>query len=266
MSVRLQRLTRAHREMQWLNLTMRSTPNTSRLYTIVPDNHSSSAGRSMTTLLTAKIAHLLMFAYWLGGDVGAFYASFLVTDAKCAPAQRALALKILNAIDLAPAVALVLAFPTGWWLAAATGWLPLSAAGAVALVVATLIWVILAAALHLNHPATNVLWRRADLVVRIISVVGLATVGALTLVAQTGWLPAFIALKCLLLAACIVLGLTIRRQLRPFARAFAALMSTGASPEVNESIRSSMVRIRWLVVAIWVCLIAAAASGSSRFT
>jgi hypothetical protein len=74
-------------------------------------------------------------------------------------------------------------------------------------------------------------------------------------------MPWFIALKCGLLAATILLGLRIRGQLKAFGPALGALMTTGSTPEVEATLNRSMGAARPTVMAIWACLIAAAFLG-----
>jgi hypothetical protein len=218
----------------------------------------------MLILATAKLLHVLVFVYWLGGDVGAFYASFVVTDARRTAGERAVALKLLSAIDLAPAVAIVLAFPSGLWLAAVSGWLPVSASSVVAAGIVGVIWLYFAVSVQLGVARHRALLQRVDGAIRVAVVIGLIVVAVQGLVRGRAGVPLFIAIKCVILATCIILGLAIRRELGPFAVAFDELLRTAGTPSVNEALRSSMTRARCLVLAIWLCLVAAAAIGISR--
>ena len=53
-------------------------------------------------LALLTLMHVLIFVYWLGGDMGAFYGSTFMTDQKRSVPERMMALKIINNIDMAP--------------------------------------------------------------------------------------------------------------------------------------------------------------------
>lgn len=219
----------------------------------------------MTTFFV--LAHLLVFVYWLGGDLGAFYSSRFVTDPRRTPAERMLALEILNGVDTAPAVALVLALPTGLALAVAKGWISLPPAAVALVAIAGLAWAWLAFLVHRGGGTRAALLARVDFVLRFLLIVALVTIGATRVARELGFkaagpaVPLFIALKCLLLAVSTVLGLLIRRALKPFAAAFRELVTVGSSPDVEARVASSMAHCRALVLGIWSCLLAAALAG-----
>jgi len=219
----------------------------------------------MTTVLL--LLHVLVFVYWLGGDLGAFYASGFVTDPGRAPGERSLALSILNGVDTAPTVALVLALPTGLVLAVARGWLPLSPRFVATVVFGALVWAVLAVTIHRGgHPQARRL-ARVDLALRIafigaLTIVGIGGVARLAGIATPwSWVPLFISIKCLLLASATALGLGIRRALRPFIPAFHAVVTTGSTAELEARVAASMAHCRRLVLALWACLLGAAYVG-----
>lgn len=64
-----------------------------------------------------KLAHLLLFVYWLGGDIGVFYSAIQLRDRRLSLEARQLALKILGWVDQIPRYCLVLMLPVGYSLA-----------------------------------------------------------------------------------------------------------------------------------------------------
>lgn len=203
-----------------------------------------------------SLLHLLVFAYWLGGDVGVFYASFLLTDEKRAAAGRLAAGKILADVDLAPRFCLILAFPTGLALADARGWMSVEPTWIGAAFAAALGWIFLVWRLHATHGAG--IFRAVDLAVRIGFLATLVIAGICGLL---GFIkaPMFIAAKFLILAFCIAMGLCVRLALTPFAPAFSRLAAGGA--EGDRTIRACLRRARPFVVMIWLGLAAAALLG-----
>lgn len=210
------------------------------------------------TLVT--LLHLLVFVYWLGGDIGSFYSSTILTDPKRSPVQRAIALTILNNVDMAPRSCLILALPTGLTLGFVKGWLGAMPAAAVAGVWAVaLVWLGLAWATHLTH-GTKPGVKKADMVVRSAAMVACAAMGLGGLMGLVA-LPLFIAGKLLILAGAIGLGLIIRAVLKPLFAPYAQMMKTGATPQTDAAIAGVLARSRAVVVTLWVLLLAAALLG-----
>lgn len=206
----------------------------------------------------ATLLHLLVFAYWLGGDIGVFYSSYLLVDPKRAAAGRLAAGKILSDVDMAPRICLLLTAPTGLALAAAKGWIALNGAAIAILFLAGALWIYAIVRLHRKHgPA----WlRTADMIARIAFLMALAGAGAMGLSGVLA-LPLFMSLKFLILAFCIGMGLLVRVSLTGFAPAYMALATQGPSPETDKAIAGALDKARPFVVAIWAALILAAYLG-----
>lgn len=210
------------------------------------------------SLALVKLAHLLVPVYWLGGDLGAFYGARFVTDPSRDVAERMLALKMLNAIDMAPRTALLLAFPTGFSLAVAKGWIAAGAAVVAIVWIVALIWLATAWLVHWRHG--EAVWRRADGVMRVLAVPALAG-GALAGFSGAWALPLFIAAKLMLLAVAIVLGLVVRRVLVPMVPAIGRLSAHAADPQDDAIIARALGQARPAVVLIWMVVLAASLLG-----
>ena len=216
----------------------------------------------------ALLLHLLLFTYWLGADLGVFYSSRYVLRADLPPASRAVALKIMAWLDVAPRLCLVLFLPSGVTLMALddygrdlfAGW-PLVGVWA-----AGLAWLALVIADHLLHDSPlHALVRRLDLAVRFAVVAGLLASASYALLASEPFgvetNPKWLGGKVALYAIAIACGIAIRFQLRPFAPAFGALVTSGSTPEVERDLRGSIVGSQPYVAAIWLCVLGAAVLG-----
>lgn len=213
------------------------------------------------TIALITLLHLCIAIYWLGGDLGAFYGSTFMTDPKRSVAERMMALKILNNIDMAPRTALILAFPTGLTLAWAKGWLQISGTWVALADVAFSGWLALAWAVHLAHgkPSSEGL-RKTDLAVRYVVLAGLLAAGVSGLMGAME-LPLFIALKLLILAGCVTLGLIVRVQLTPLFGAIRTMATTGPTPETDATIAAVNSRARISVLTIWALTLTASFLG-----
>ena len=209
------------------------------------------------------LLHLLVLVYWLGGDLGAFYGSSFLTDPARGVAERAMALKILNNIDMAPRTALILALPTGLTLAWLKGWLDLPVAAPVAVWAFSLAWLVTAWAVHLRHAAEGSTIKRADIAIRWVILVTLAATALLAL-GHVIALPLFIALKLLVLATAIALGLVVRRQLVPLFSPVREMLQTGPTPATDTAIAGVIARTRPVVVALWLLLLTASLLGIAQ--
>jgi hypothetical protein len=223
----------------------------------------------LTTLLLTLL-HLLVFVYWLGGDLGAFCASYYATDARRSVAERALALGMVNSVDTAPTVALVLMLPSGLALATARGWLAWPWSCTLVVGLASVAWLCIALRVHRSPGRATAQLARIDHAVRVALILALIVAGGAGVIAAAGAAlpfpppPLFVAIKLWLLAACTALGLAIRGPLRAFVAAFGELARSGSTPALESALRTSMAECRRFVLAIWACLLAAAAIGLSK--
>ena len=210
-----------------------------------------------TALLT--LMHVLVFVYWLGGDMGAFYSSNFMIDPKRSVPERIMALKILNNVDMAPRTALILALPTGVALAWMKGLLavPNYVPGLVAIF--CLGWLAVAWTVHLKHGG-GAGFKRVDIAIRWIMLVALYGFGFAGVFKAID-LPLFIAFKLIILATCVGLGLWVRRQLVPLFIAFREMVATGPTPATDSAIEAANGRARILVLTLWGLLLAAAYLG-----
>lgn len=203
--------------------------------------------------------HVLVFVYWLGGDLGAFYTSHFLTRPDVSADRRLMAAKIVGDVDMAPRTALILALPTGLLLAESKGWMALGWPAIGAILVASLVWLALAWKLHLDHGAPTDWLKRVDSGLRYGLILVLVTVG---ITALTGGIeiPLFLAIKMLTLAGCVGLGLYIRVVLKPLGPALAGLVGADSAAAETDLART-LNRARPLVMGIWALLLIAAFFG-----
>lgn len=206
------------------------------------------------------LLHVLMFVYWLGGDLGAFYTSRYIVDAKRTTPERALAFKVLADIDMAPRTCLILALPTGLTLAKLKGWWDISPVAVAAVWALCLFWLVMAWAIHIHHAPPKAAVRRIDIAIRWGVLVGLIGYGAGGLVGLTG-APLFISIKLLLLAAAVASGLLIRKQLAPIGPPVGIMLTTGPTPETDKAIAEVLAATRPVVLFLWGLLFVAAFLG-----
>jgi len=217
----------------------------------------------------AVLLHIVLFAYWLGGDVGVYYASRYIIRSEVGPEARAVSTKIMHGVDIAPRVSLVLILPSGITLMA---WGPLGDDFFVHGWLLALVWVAgltwLAVSLIDYRGGDTPIARfsqRADLLVRYSLSAVLVGFGLYTIFATDPFgvetNPKWLGAKVVAYALCIFCGVMIRRQLVPFGPAFGKLVTAGSTPEVEKAILGSIKRCEPWVYGIWTLVLLAAALG-----
>jgi hypothetical protein len=219
----------------------------------------------MTEYSLLLLAHLVLFAYWLGGDVGVFYSSYRVCDASLTKEARLTALKIMGWVDMVPRYCLVLILPVGVSLSATMGWWP-TRPGVVPAVWALSglwLWMVWAIHHHQGKPLAETL-RRIDFGVRVLVILAMVGYGVTSLAGGAPINQPWLAAKALLYGLLVFCGLMIRVAAQPFGPAFAEIMRSGSTPEAEARLNGAMNRARPFVVLIWIGLVAMAWLGAAK--
>lgn len=216
----------------------------------------------MNDYLLLKLLHLLAFVYWLGGDLGTFFASRFVVDPALSPAQRHTALKIMLGCDQGPKLCMPLIFALGFSMSAKVGFIAAPALAQAAVCVVCLAWFANVNWLYFTqNMAAKARVSQIDLWFRVAVVAALSTTSIAALFGQ-GFIKAdWLALKVLIFAALVACGIYIRLQLKPFVAAFGALMAKGSSADVEHTLSHALARCRPAVYLIWLGLVVNAALG-----
>lgn len=212
-----------------------------------------------------KLAHILLFVYWLGGDIGVFYSATFVRNGAVHPEGRRTALKILVWVDQIPRYCLVLMLPVGYTLALRIGVAQLPPAFLTLLWVIGLAWLWMVWAIH-HHQGTPLgeRLRRIDLAWRFVLAAGLLF-DAWQGFARSGHLRTdWISLKFVIFALLIGCGIMIRLRGAPSAPALRQIFATGSTPELEATVLRTAGRTRPFVLAIWALLVVAAYVGISK--
>ena len=185
-----------------------------------------------------KLAHILLFVYWLGGDIGVFHSSSYVRNAALTRAARGSAVKIRLWVDMIPRYCLVLMLPVGYTLAMELGIVSVSSTVAVGMWVIALIWLALVYAVH--HFQGTPLGQRlriVDLVWRIVLALGLVW-DAVQGFRGMGHIDApWLSAKFLVFAFLIFCGIMIRVVGAPSLPALREVLANGSTPELEATIK-----------------------------
>lgn len=219
----------------------------------------------MTEYNLVRLLHVLLFVYWLGADIGVYYASRYVANPALSPETRATVLRIMLWIDQIPRVCLVLMLPVGYTLGFQLGVVHARPVAIGVLWVLVLAWLALVLSIHHSQGTQRgELLRKTDMVVRIVLILALTADALSSFVGEGLLLTRWLAVKMQIYALLIFFGLMIRVAILPFVLAFGRLMREGSTPELEAGIAGGLARSRPWVIAIWIGLIAAAFIGLQK--
>jgi len=202
------------------------------------------------------IFHLLLFVYWLGGDLGVFYSSGMVVDPELSNSARVTAAKIMVNLDFVPRICMTLMLTVGGLLTGEIGiehplWQTI---GFIALGPAWLAMVIYLHVAHgteLSKTVTKIdYYFRWALVVYLIGSVTFYTFFSDRL-ATAPWVSA----KLGIFAFLVFCGLMIRKYIPDYAIGIGKLRNDDVSDEINASMIASLDKCRPFVLAIWAGLL-----------
>jgi hypothetical protein len=213
------------------------------------------------------LIHVLLLVYWLGADLGVFYAVNYVVDPALSLETRRTVMKILHFIDLFPRMALVAMLPVGATLMLVGGYAALPpgwAAPALAtLWIAAIAWFALVVTLY-GRPAPGLM--RIDYAIRYAVIAGLVALALSSLSGHGPVLPGagWLAAKLLIFAGIIACGLGIRVTFKPFGAAFGRLVAQGSTPEIEAALKAAHRRVRPVVLLLWGGLVVEAFLGVAK--
>ena len=196
--------------------------------------------------------HILLFAYWLGSDLGVFICSMVGRNQKLSDDQRRGLREAGELIDMAPRTCLVLTVPVGLTLAANYG-SPIHGAAALAATwVAGLAWLWLVWQVHLQHNSSlGTLFWKIDFAIRSLVMAGFVGFGAWCLATGGPIAGRWLATKMLLFGLIILCGIVVRimlLSLKP-ATPVPAGPGPGAAPATGAGVRN-VVFVIWGLVAV----------------
>lgn len=197
-----------------------------------------------------QFLHILLFVFWLGGDVGVFMSMLFVKDRRLAFATRATIIKLAFYVDLFPRVAFALILPVGVMLAMGVGALPQSGLLRLAAWLVGVAWAVLHVVVvwRKGTPLAARL-RRANVVFEALMGALLVAAGVASLLGLGPVVMDWFALKLVLfgLVFWVVLGIDVRFQ------PFTMLLAAGAEGLTEE--RERAISRATNQTLAWACLL-----------
>lgn len=200
-----------------------------------------------------QYAHILLFAYWLGADLGVFFAARYVARADLALDERLRFLELLLKVDMGPRTALILIIPVGFTLASDLGIAPFVDGWLPAIWLFCIVWLGLTWLLFLapHHTAATSL-QRVDRGVRIAVIALFLGLGVASLRGDGPLTAPWLAAKFVLFAAVVTIGLLLRGVIREWVAGFALLRRGEQLETANAMITSAHHRATRLALTLWL--------------
>jgi hypothetical protein len=207
------------------------------------------------------INHIILFCYWLGGDIGVFYSSKFVVDPTLSRETRLVATKIMVGCDLIPKICMSLMLTVGGILTEFHGiehpiW------QTIGIVLLGPFWLTMVLVLHFKHNASFIpALTKFDFYFRCFMVVSLLASTAYSWsigrLADDPW----VAGKLILFAFLVFCGVMIRIGLKGFGATYGKIIADDYNDKDNEIMAASLAKAKPWVYAIWVVLVIECALG-----
>jgi hypothetical protein len=206
--------------------------------------------------------HVVLFAYWLGADLGVFLHGKRLTREDIPLAERLRTREIGVLIDMAPRTALVLMVPVGFTLSIAWG-SPIQGVALGALWVFGLLWLWLVWEVHhkKNEPVGKTL-QTIDFSIRYVVLAGMLGIGGYSLVMGEPVAATWLAVKMVMFAGIIMNGIWLRLIGGRWAVAFDQIRKGGEYVAIGEQmLKDNRKTALKAVMLIWFLVAAMAFLG-----
>jgi hypothetical protein len=201
------------------------------------------------------ILHLLLFCYWLGGDIGVFYASGFAANPKLGIEARMTAARIMLSLDIVPRVCGALMLTVGGLLSEFAG-VEHPAWQLAAIILLAPAWLALELILHFRQgtPLGRGLQKFDSpfkWIIVIACIVSVAWSFASGRLAEAPW----VGYKILVFAAIVFCSLMINRTVGPYIVGIQRLAAGVINQAENAAMAMSLKQAKLAVIGIWVGLV-----------
>ncbi len=221
----------------------------------------------MSSYVIWKYAHLLMFVFWVGTDMGVFLAARRCTDPKLSFATRVTLLHMALRIELLPRTMWKAALPFGVMLSRDMGLLPISSGMLVTVWVFSLGWwaISMTGAWFYDKSFGHRLGRITNVLTLLVGscLIALALSSAAgygPIAADAGWLQLKVGLYGLI--NLFVVWMIVAFD--PLGAAFGRLAVEGSQPEIESIISQTMNRSTLIIWATYVLIVVVGFIGTTK--
>ena len=209
--------------------------------------------------------HVVLFAYWLGGDFGVFVCSRYVARGDLPLAERLRFLDALMTIDILPRTAIVLLPVVGTQLAAIRGSIDVPPPFVAGVWVLGLGWLALVWTIFRRRGTPQAVpLQRIDIGFRIVLVAVLLGLAVSSLRGGEPVHEDWVASKLLVYAGLLVVGLYLRGVILTWRQGFARIRAGEAGPQVEALFADSLRRGNRAAFLFWTLIVTMAWLGINK--
>jgi len=208
--------------------------------------------------------HILLLVFWVGTDLGVFLAAKYSERQELSIESRQVVLSLGMILDRLPRSALVLIVPSGMMLTQAYGLSELSSQWVAGVWFFAACWLGLLWAGFLSKDAkiqsvsaAMNWWLNLFLACGLLLLVWYS--------AMSEWLPAWVWIKILLVSVICMAGFLLDYLFGPAMGVFARLAETPTDPALNQQYSRALKPVYWVVLAIYLLALGAAAFGVAKW-
>jgi len=215
----------------------------------------------------AVFAHILLYVFWLGGDLGVAVlgGQFRRRDDYTLD-QRLALLKVLVMVDLGPRIAWALMIASSITLAALSGYWVVPAWGIALAWAISALWLYLVIAAHkAGQTQQGAKLRKIEMVLKWGLAAGYLYLGFVSLVLGAPLEPQWLAAKAFLFGLIFIAAIMIDVRFKPVGPALMTLIEKGSSDETEKPLRALMDRSRFWVRITYLLLVIIGFVGTTKF-
>jgi hypothetical protein len=201
------------------------------------------------------IIHLILFCYWLGGDIGVFYSSGFAADPTLTLEARMTAARIMLALDLVPRLCGAVMLTSGGILSEFVG-VEHPAWQMAGIILLAPVWLALELILHFKHdtPYGKGMQRFDNPFKWAIVIACIVSVGWSFYTGDLDDNP-WMRYKILVFAAIVFCSLMINKTIGPYIVGIQRIAEGQINDEENAAMARSLKQCKWAVLGIWAGLI-----------
>jgi hypothetical protein len=210
-------------------------------------------------------AHVLMFVYWLGADLGVFTLALALKNPAYTVEQRVLLMRMSLFIDLTPRAAMALIAPIGLMLAESQGLVSVPNWLNAIIWVAAVLWIVgeIVAFRHMGKPLMMRIYMGTGSLFVIIFV-ACSWYGIQSLRLGEPFMEPWLALKVLLFGQVFLVSALMAVFYAPIEAIFERMRATGSTPELEARLRSQVNRGAVVTIILFLLLATIAFLGQAK--
>lgn len=221
----------------------------------------------MLTLYSVLVAfHILLFVFWLGGDLGVAILGDHFRKRTYSIEERLTILKLLVINDLGPRYAWALMVASTISLVAAGGYWSVPAWGVATAWIVSLGWLWLVLAVHkAGQTPRAAKLKKIEFSLKWVLAAFYLVLGGVSLATDAPLAPNWLASKALLFGLIFVAAILIDVMFKPVGPLLMKLIEEGSSDETEDPLLKTMNRSRFWVRVTYFLLVVVAFIGSTKF-